>query len=110
MVFAGRATENILELQIVRLVVFAGPATDEILELQLVKLMVFAGPTTDKILELQIVRNVAFAGLPRKKIGRPDCKVCGRCWACPDDILKLQFVKLVVFVAPAGVKLWNSRL
>ena len=27
-----------------------------------------------------------------------------------DEILKLQFVKLVVFAGPAGVKLWNSRL
>ena len=52
----GPATDKILDLQIVRLVLFAGPATDEIVELQFVKLVVFAGPTADEILELQIVR------------------------------------------------------
>ena len=38
-VFAGSATHELLEVQIVGLVVFAGPATDEILELQSVILL-----------------------------------------------------------------------
>ncbi len=62
-----------------------------------------------------------------KNFGAPDCKECGLCWPAKnleglivrfvvvagpaaDEILKLQFVKLVVFAGPAGVKLWNSRL
>ena len=39
--------DEILELQIVRLVVFAGPATDKILDVQIVRFVVFAGPATD---------------------------------------------------------------
>ena len=41
MVFAGPATDKILEVQIVRFVVFAGPATDNILEVRIVKFVVF---------------------------------------------------------------------
>ena len=42
MVFAGPATDKILDVQIVRFVVF-GPATDNILEVQIVKFVVFLG-------------------------------------------------------------------
>ena len=50
-----------------------GLPTDEILELQFVKLVVFAaGPTTDEIiLELQIARFVVFAGPRNFSRGRP---------------------------------------
>ena len=48
MVFAGPATAEILELQIVWLGVFAGPATAKILEVQIVWLVVFARPATAK--------------------------------------------------------------
>ena len=40
------------------LLVFAGPATDEILEVQIVRFVVFAGPAMDKILKVQIIRFV----------------------------------------------------
>ena len=48
MVFVGRATNEILRLHFVRLVVFTGPTSNRIIVLQMVTFVVLTGPATDK--------------------------------------------------------------
>ncbi|MCV6576372.1 MAG: hypothetical protein OIF58_11605, partial [Cohaesibacter sp.] len=108
MVFAGRATDEILRLHFVRVVVFAGPASNRIIVLQIVTFVVLtglsrmkfgnhylqglswllglAGPATIVILELQIVRLMVFA-------------------PATDEILRLHFVRQMVFAGPACDKI-----
>ena len=62
MVFAA-ATDEILGLYLVRLMVFVWPASERFFASQIVTSVVLTGPATDEILEPQIERFVVVAGL-----------------------------------------------
>ena len=93
LVFTAPATDEILELHFVRVMVFAGPASDSIFESKIARFVVSTEPATDKILRLHFVRLMVFAGPASDRIFVPECQVCGFYCACHGRNFEASFCK-----------------